>query len=333
MNRYALRRLLSGTLCSALILTGPGSYAAAQFVARSAYAPAVSGAASAAAQIRFIVAPPASALSLTPSAPRPTPNPVAAAAVPVPGRATAAAPVSAVERRTRAALAEAGPISTASPSSAEGLGRRLEDFLTGGVSLHAIEDAPAPAAGAVSAAHRAGDLARAGAAVKKPLTPEPANPGPPTNSLIPKLIASAAALIPIYFFGLPMLTTAFTLKAFVYLALALPLVAMPFKGRKAPVGLALFANGLLMLFTGDAIIVGLLAALTGSGFQMWREKNTESGLDGRFGPEEVKSFIGALGTSAAVGAVWAGFVAGWPAWVTIALAAATSPLLLRHLRK
>lgn len=307
MNSDCLRRLLAATLCSVLLLTCPGrgSYAAAQFVARSVYAAPVSAPLLAAPQVRPSAAVPMPIASLTSSA-----------VLLTPGRT---ATIAGVSHGAHAALAEAGPIASASPSSAESLGRRLEDLMTGSASVNANASVPT--------------LARPAVAVRTPLMPAPAEPAPAKSSLIPKIIASASAMIPIYFFGLPMLTTAFTLKAFIYLALALPLAAMPFTGRKAPVGLALFANGLIMLVTGDGIIVGALAALGGSGFQMWREKNPDSGLDGRFGPEEAKSFVGALGAAVAVGAVWAGFVTGWAAWGTIALAAATSPLLLRHLRK
>ncbi len=53
--------------------------------------------------------------------------------------------------------------------------------------------------------------------------------------------------------------------------------------------------------------------------------------DVRFDKDETRAFFGALGASVAVGAVWAGFLGGWIGWGTLALAAATSPLLLKHL--
>ena len=93
---------------------------------------------------------------------------------------------------------------------------------------------------------------------------------------------------------------------------------------KSIAGKALFYNGLILLLNGSAIYVGLLATLGGWGFQRWVKKTQEKG--GSFDEAELGAFFGALGSAAAVGAVWAGFLTGWIGWGTLGLAAATSPL-------
>ncbi len=172
---------------------------------------------------------------------------------------------------------------------------------------------------------------------EKPTEPNEPEPGAPAKAPIaPKLIAVALALVPAYFFGLPILAGHSLIQIPLYFALALPLAAMPFLGKapdwaKSFAGHALFYNGLVLLLTGSAIYVGLIALLGGWGFNSWVKKTQEKG--GRFDEAELGAFFGALCASAAVGAVWAGFLGGWIGWGTLALAAVTSPFLLMHLPK
>ena len=170
---------------------------------------------------------------------------------------------------------------------------------------------------------------------EKPTEPDQPEPGTPSKAPIaPKLIAVALALVPAYFFGLPILAGHSIIQIGLYAALVLPLAAMPFLGKapgwaKSFAGKALFYNGLVFLLNGNAIIVGLIALLGGWGFQRWVVKTSEK--TGSFDEAELGAFFGALGAAAAVGAVWAGFLGGWIGWGTLALAAATSPFLLIHL--
>lgn len=170
---------------------------------------------------------------------------------------------------------------------------------------------------------------------EKPTEPDQPEPGAPSKAPIaPKLIAVALALVPAYFFGLPVLAGHSLIQIGLYFPLVLSLAAMPFMG-KAPAwaksigGKALFYNGLVLLLNGNAILVGLIAWLGGWGFERWVKKTQEKG--GSFDEAELGAFFGALGSAAAVGAVWAGFLGGWVGWGTLALAAATSPFLLMHL--
>jgi len=69
---------------------------------------------------------------------------------------------------------------------------------------------------------------------EKPEQPDQPEPGNPSKSpLAPKLIAAALALVPAYFFGLPILAGASFIQIPLYLGLVIPLAAMPFLG-KAP---------------------------------------------------------------------------------------------------
>lgn len=167
---------------------------------------------------------------------------------------------------------------------------------------------------------------------EEPADPEPGNPSKAT--IAPKLIAVALALVPAYFFGLPIIAGASFIQIPLYFALVLPLAAMPFMGKaplwaKSLAGRALFYNGLVLLLNGSAIIVGLIALLGGWGFGRWVKKTSEKG--GSFDEAELGAFFAALMSSAAIGAAWAGFLGGWIGWGTLALAAATSPFLLMHL--
>ncbi|MBI5245799.1 MAG: hypothetical protein HY923_01360 [Elusimicrobia bacterium] len=170
---------------------------------------------------------------------------------------------------------------------------------------------------------------------EKPQEPDQPEPGTPAKSpLLPKLIASTLALVPAIYFGLPILAGASLIQIPLYLALVLPLALMPFMGKapawaKSIAGKALFYNGLVLLLNGSAIWVGLVALLGGWGFQLWVKKTAAK--EGSFDEAELGAFFAALASSAAVGAAWAGFLGGWIGWGTLALAAATSPLLIMHL--
>lgn len=170
---------------------------------------------------------------------------------------------------------------------------------------------------------------------EKPTEPADPEPGTPSKATVaPKLIAVALALVPAYFFGLPIIAGASFIQIPLYFALVLPLAAMPFLGKapmwaKSFAGRALFYNGLVLLLNGSAIWVGLIALLGGWGFGRWVKKTAEKG--GTFDEAELGAFFGVLGSAAAIGAVWAGFLGGWVGWGTLALAAATSPFLLMHL--
>jgi len=170
---------------------------------------------------------------------------------------------------------------------------------------------------------------------EKPTEPTEPEPGTPSKAtIVPQVIAVALALVPAVFFGLPIIAGASFISIPLYLALVLPLAAMPFMGKaplwaKSFAGRALFYNGLVLLLNGNAILVGLIALLGGWGFNRWVKKTSKEG--GSFDEAELGAFFGALGSAAAVGAVWAGFLGGWIGWSTLALAAATSPFLLMHL--
>ncbi len=170
---------------------------------------------------------------------------------------------------------------------------------------------------------------------EKPTEPTEPEPGTPSKAtLVPKLIAVAIALVPAYFFGLPILAGHSIIQIGLYSALILPLAAMPFLGKaplwaKSFAGRALLYNGLVLLLNGNAILVGLIALLGGWGFNRWVKKTAEKG--GSFDEAELGAFFAVLGSAAAVGAVWAGFLTGPIGWGTLALAAATSPFLLIHL--
>ena len=168
---------------------------------------------------------------------------------------------------------------------------------------------------------------------------DPSQPVPPTEPgkapFAPKLIAMALALLPAVYFGLP-LVTALSVKALLYAALVLPLAAMPFMGPRTPSflkslpGRALEWNGLLLLLSGHAVIVGALAALGGWGFSRYIASRDE-GKERRFDDSaELGAFFGALGSAVAIGAAWIGLMGPW-GWAAIAFAAATSPFLLLHL--
>ena len=170
---------------------------------------------------------------------------------------------------------------------------------------------------------------------EKPTEPNEPEPGTPAKAPIaPKLIATALALVPAYFFGLPILAGHSIIQIGLYFPLVLALAAMPFLSKapmwaKSLAGKAMIYNGLVFLLNGNAPLLGILVALGGWGFERWVKKTAES--EGSFDEASLGAFFGALGAAAAVGAVWAGFFGGLIGWGTLALAAVTSPFLLMHL--
>ena len=168
-----------------------------------------------------------------------------------------------------------------------------------------------------------------------PNNPTPTTPG--QSPLAPKLIATALALAPAVYFGLPLLTgTLFHAVGILYALLVLPLAAMPFMGPRTPKFLkslapfALELNGALLFFSGHAVIAGLIAMLGGWGFRRYvasRDDGKERGFDDA---SELGAFFGALGSAAAIGAAWMGLAGPW-GWAALGLAAVTSPFLLMHL--
>lgn len=170
-----------------------------------------------------------------------------------------------------------------------------------------------------------------------PEEPKP-EPGAPTGStLVPKLIAAALALAPIAYFApalFPALTMLTILQGGLFLAAALPLAAMPFMGR-APRGLKMLAgqaltwNGMALLISGHAPIMGAVALLAGWGFKRWVAKiSKEKGYS--FDESELGAFFGALGAVVGIGAAWVS-VGGTLGSVLLGAAVLLSPFLLIHL--
>ncbi|MDE2510342.1 MAG: hypothetical protein KGL74_04410, partial [Elusimicrobia bacterium] len=168
----------------------------------------------------------------------------------------------------------------------------------------------------------------------------PSAPSAPTTPgkapFAPKLIAAALALVPALYFGVPLFTgTIFHAVGILYLAMALPLAATPFMGPRTPrflkslAGRTLEYNGLLMFFSGHAVIMGLLAMLGGWGFTRYVAERDAKG--GTFDDAaELGAFFGALGASVGLGAAWLGLTGPW-GWAALGAAAVLSPFLLMHL--
>ncbi len=173
----------------------------------------------------------------------------------------------------------------------------------------------------------------------KPTVPAPpTEPSTPaTAPFAPKLIAAALALLPAWYFGVPLYAgTLYHGIALLYGVLVLPLAAMPFMGPRTPRFLKSLAargmiyNGLLLFFSGTALLAGALAALGGWGFERWVAAAGD-GKQRRFDDgEELGAYFGALGAAVAVGAAWLGVSGPW-GWAALGLSAVTSPFLLMHL--
>lgn len=189
----------------------------------------------------------------------------------------------------------------------------------------------------------------------EPAPEEPEDPSKPVKDpAAPKIIASAIALLPAYFIGLPLLASAGPVLGGIYLVSVAALAAMPFMPESTPklvrqlpgfllagLGLTMFylmpvipftlAGGLALLKT-NAFWLAAVAALSGWGLVRYAGKAGKS--DGRRysvdDPEYIGAFFGALGVGTGVGIALSGLSGFLPMGLT-ALAYLTSPLLLMHL--
>jgi hypothetical protein len=170
---------------------------------------------------------------------------------------------------------------------------------------------------------------------------EPSQPTEPTTPakapFAPKLLAAALALLPAWYFGVPLFTgTLYHGLGILYAFLVLPLAAMPFMGPRTPVFIKSLAarglsyNGLLLFFSGHALIAGALTTLGGWGFSRWVAAASDDKARRFDDGEELGAYFGALGSAVAVGAAWVGLTGLWGE-VALALGLATSPFLLMHL--
>ena len=185
---------------------------------------------------------------------------------------------------------------------------------------------------------------------------QPQEPGTPGKSnLMPRLIATGLALLPAYFFGLPLLAAAGPIIGGAYLAVTLSLAALPFIPagspklvRQAP-GYLLGALGLGMLYFLPIAPFGLTAALgllktnalwtaalaIVGGWGLTRYLGKTVSEEGKTvysvdDPEYIGAFFAAVAAASAAGVLLAG-LAGWLPIGISALAFLTSPLLLMHL--
>jgi hypothetical protein len=185
---------------------------------------------------------------------------------------------------------------------------------------------------------------------------QPEEPGQPGKSnLMPRIIATGLALLPAYFFGLPLLTAAGPVIGGAYLAVTLSLAALPFVPANAPKlvrqvpGFLLAGLGLGMLYFLPIAPFGLTAALAllktnalwtaalaivgGWGLTRYLGKTVDE--EGKTvysvdDPEYIGAFFAAAAAASAAGVLLAG-LAGWLPIGISALAYLTSPLLLMHL--
>ncbi|HBL17606.1 MAG TPA: hypothetical protein DD417_12880 [Elusimicrobia bacterium] len=188
--------------------------------------------------------------------------------------------------------------------------------------------------------------------VEKP--EEPDQPGTPKkDTIIPRLIAAAIALAPLYFFGLPLAMV--PAAGWAYIGAGLSLAAMPFMPAKTPKairqlpGYLLAAVGILSMtllpyltFAGtatalsflgsNAFWMGLVTTLSGWGLIRYTGKAgaTEKRWYSVDDPEYIGAFFGALGVLTGVGVGMLGLTGTLPLILKIG-GYLTSPLLLMHL--
>ncbi len=189
----------------------------------------------------------------------------------------------------------------------------------------------------------------------EPAPEEPGDPSKPVKDPVaPKIIASAIALLPGYFLGLPLLAAAGPVLGGIYLASVAALALMPFMPEKTPklarqapgfllagLGLTMFylmpvlpftlAAGLALLKT-NAFWMASVAALSGWGLIRYagRAGKAEGRRYSVDEPEYIGAFFGALVVLTGVGVALSGLSGLLPIGLT-ALAYLTSPLLLMHL--
>ncbi|MDX6769966.1 MAG: hypothetical protein SF051_10570, partial [Elusimicrobiota bacterium] len=184
-----------------------------------------------------------------------------------------------VSEGVNAALAETGAIAQAPAGSAATLGRRLEDLVLGLRSRASAALAVAPAdapmaspAGSNSLAKPAGDGIRQAAEAS---ADGPSVPTPPSGSddggsspkgngpLLPRLLASGLALLPAYFFGLPLLAAQGYLVGGLLIVSSVGMALMPLLGPgatktlRAIPGLALGATSLAGVGVALSLSYGL----------------------------------------------------------------------------
>ena len=160
----------------------------------------------------------------------------------------------------------------------------------------------------------------------KPKLPDGEEPIPGKIPAAAKAFTAALALAPAVFFGWQLLAGFSIIKLAVFLGAALPLVTIPFSGPSPRAGSFLKWNGIILLLSGQAIWVGLAAALGGWGLSRYAAKAEK---ERRFDEFDVMTWFGALGTVIAVGAAWTatpGLIGALSFW-----SGASSLLLMRHL--
>lgn len=394
-----MTKLLSASLCAALILTCPGLPAYAAVAQARVSVPAGAGSPVVLPASSRLTPLAASALtlsapSLTPSAVTPTlpalrlsapmssfapdtglpaaPNapaqgPAAAAAVAAPTAlpAPVAQRLAATQQGVAAALDAVGAVEKAPAAQASSLGRRLEDFVTGAFSRPAAEGLSAPAqSGFVSfeshgsLAKPAGDSIRA--AAEAVASDGPNVPAPPSNDngggngsapqgkgpLVPRLLASAIALLPAYFFGLPLLAAQGYLVGGLLVLSSLGMALMPFLGPdatktlRAIPGVALGLTGLSAVGVAVSLSYGLgvptamslmgpgiFAALGGWGLFRYGVSGPRHRFDKL---ESVGAFFGGISALSLIGVAALG-PAGWLGTGVLWLSYPLSMLLWPHL--
>lgn len=211
----------------------------------------------------------------------------AAARLQAAGPSAAAAPVaqrlSAAQEGVSASLNEAGSLEKASAGSASALGRRLEDIVLGARSrsasaaLVAPADAPLVSFGSNEALARpAGDSIRM--AAEASASDGPGVPAPPSGDsradgreprrgdngpLVPRLLASAIALLPAYFLGWPLLAAQGYIVGGLLVVSSIGMALMPFLGPdatktlRAIPGVALGLTGLTAVGVAVSLSYGL----------------------------------------------------------------------------
>lgn len=287
-----MTKFLHVSLCAAVFLTSPGLPAFAAMgqvktspapgrgvpfalpTAKARLAPLSNEAALAVATLNMSPAPPSPF-----SAPTPATDPAASA------KTAAAQRITAAHDDVAGAVAELGAVDKAPSESAATLGGRLELLLLGfgarsrsTASLAPPADAPAdPLPGMRHLAKPAGDSIRRAVEASAGDSTAPSVPTPPSGGgadsdgsaprgngpLIPRLLASAIALTPAYFLGLPLLTAQAYLVGGLLIVSSIGMALMPLLGPDAPKalravpGLALAATGLTALGVAVSLSLGL----------------------------------------------------------------------------
>ena len=146
--------------------------------------------------------------------------------------------------------------------------------------------------------------------------------GPEKNPFFPRLIAAGVALIPMYFFGLPLLMLGgASIATLPYLGAGVIVALLPLMPQSTPTWLravpggALAAAGAIAAVAG-APVIGTLAALAGWGLGNFALKMAEKDRYYHVtDPEYVGAFFGALGSITALGVA----LTGMPGVVGLAL--------------